>query len=155
MNAMNMRARDLRPLALAAAISMLALSLGGCGPRGGLSDRYVAEKLAWQAQKLRRAMRENPELATDATKEQLSQKYRDIIELFPPPLARADSLAVEERDVALISGLSRMRLAALSAEAGDAGEAVRLYSSVADSYAFDRGLAVDASIALAALHDGL
>jgi TolA-binding protein len=155
MNTMTRGVTGHRPHALIAVILLTALALGACGPRGGLSDRYVAERLAWQAQKLRRAMRENPELATDAMKDRLSVIYREIVRRFPPPTMPAESLTDTERDVAAVAGLSRMRLAAMSAEAGDVGEAVRLYSSVADSYSFDRGIAVEASIALAATHDGL
>lgn len=155
MRNMTPRAGGRFPFALAAALVLVALALGACGPRGGLSDRYVAEKLAWQAQKLHRAMRENPELATEEKLAELADKYREIVRLFPPPTTPDESLTDEERDVASVVGLSRMRLAAMSAEADDMGEAMRLYSSVADSYSFDRGMAVEASIALAAAHDRL
>ena len=155
MNAMTRTPTARRVPVLAAVVLVVALAIGACGPRGGLSDRYVAEKLAWQAQKLRRAMRENPELATDATRAELSRIYSEIVRMFPPPTAGVDTLTDLELDVASVSGLSRMRLAAMRAEAGDVEEALRLYSSVADSYSFNRGIAVDASMAVAATHDRL
>lgn len=130
----------------------IGFAFSGCGPRGGLSDRYVAERLAWQAQKLRRAMRDNPELATDEMRRALADKYGEIVRTFPPPAEGAE-LDEYERDVAAISGMSRLALAALSAEEGDLDEAVRLYTSVRDSYAFDRGLAVDAMVSLARTYE--
>lgn len=139
----------------AARVLMLLLALvvlGGCGRAGGLSDRYVAEKLAWQAMKLSRAMRSNPELATDEMRQRLADTYREIVRAFPPP-ADARALTDLERDVADITGRSRSRLALLALDRGDIDEAVRLYASIRDSYAFDPALAMDGALALAGLYE--
>ncbi len=146
--------RALRVCIVVALASVVAVSLWGCGPRGGLSDRYVAEKMAWRAQKLRRAMAENPDVATEQMKQRVMSAYAEIVRLFPPPTGDGSNMSDVEDDVAVISGMSRLRLAGLYADAGDAEEAQRLYSSVVDSYAFSRSMAVEAATALAASYEG-
>ncbi len=147
----------LRRVVAASLTVILATAVGaciaGCGPRGGLSDRYVAEKMAWRAQKLRRAMVENPDVATEQMQARLRSAYGDIVRLFPPPERGPASLTDIERDVAVISGMSRLRLAALAEDSGDADEAQRLYTSVVDSYSFSRSMSVEASTALAASYE--
>jgi len=126
--------------------------LGGCGRAGGLSDRYVAEKLAWQAMTLSRAMRANPELDTDEMRERLVDTYGKIIRAFPPP-ADAAAMTAIQRDVADITGRSRSRLALLALDRGDTDEAIRLYASIRDSYAFDPRVATEGAFALAGIYE--
>ncbi|MFH1502385.1 MAG: hypothetical protein ABIG03_04995 [Candidatus Eisenbacteria bacterium] len=139
-------------IATVSAVVLTCMALCGCGPRGGISDRYVAEKLAWQARKLERAMAENPELATDEMRQRLGSTYGEIVRSFPPPTGDPSSMTDVELDVARLSGMSRLRLAGLAARAGDAAEAQRFLRSVCDSYAFSRPLAVEAATQLASSH---
>jgi hypothetical protein len=128
--------RDLVSTALAALVLSVLVWAGGCGRTEGLADRYRAERLAWQAMKLSRAMRTNPDLATDEMRGRLEDTYRAIIASFPPPGDPA-SMSDLERDVAEIAGRSRSGLALMALGRGDTGEAIRLYASLRDSYAFD------------------
>lgn len=144
-----MRARfSWTSLAVVAVLAVLVAGLAGCGYDPGLRDRYIAEKLAWQAAKLGYAMQTNPGLDTEEMREALAAKYREVVRRFPPP-DDASSLSVAQSDVARLSGQSRLRLAELAEAARDADGAIRFYASVRDSYAFDRELAVNASFALA------
>ncbi|MBD3347905.1 MAG: tetratricopeptide repeat protein [Candidatus Eisenbacteria bacterium] len=128
----------------------LSLALSSCGPKGGLSDRYVAEKLAWRARTLRRAMAENPDMATDEMRQRLESTYREIVTLFPPPGEPEGGITDLAEDVARISGMSRLRLAALLEERGEAAEARRFYATVADSFTFARDMSIEAASRLAA-----
>lgn len=130
-------------------LTALALCGAGCG-RSELRDRYEAERMAWQAGKLARAMRSNPELATDEVRAQVEESYRAIVRRFPPA---GEPLTDEARDIASIAGQSRLALATMAAERGDVDGAIALFASVRDSYAFDRRLAVEARLAAGSAYE--
>lgn len=140
-----------RCLVCALALAVLA-GLLGCGAEPGLSDRYVAEKLAWKAAKTIHAMRLNPELATDEMKARVADIYREIVDRFPPP-DDASVLSQAEIDVAAIAARSGMALAQIAAQAGDTDEAIRLYASVSDGYSYDRDLVVESTISMAEIRE--
>jgi TolA-binding protein len=138
--------RTTRPVAAVVTVGLLAALVvcgAGCG-KADLKNRYDAERMAWQAGKLAQAMRSNPELATDDVRAEVERSYEAIVRRFPPA---GEPLTEEARDVALIAGRSRLTLAAIAAERGDMDRAIELFASVRDSYAFDRGLAVEARLA--------
>jgi len=138
--------RTTRLLAGAVTAGLLAALVvcgAGCGTTE-LRDRYEAEKMAWEAGKLARAMRSNPELAADEMRAQIEETYRAIVKRFPPGGAPRTE---EARDVASIAGQSRLALATMAAERGELDQAIDLFASVRDSYAFDRRLAVEARLA--------
>ena len=141
--------RHTGPAALVVILCVMALVVTACGPRGGLSDRYVAERLAWRAQTLGRAMSENPDMATDEMRDRLQSIYEEIVRLFPPP-GSGEDLDEIATDVARISGMSRLSLAVLLEYRGEAERARDLYASVADSYAFSRTMGIEAASRLAA-----
>jgi tetratricopeptide (TPR) repeat protein len=129
-------------------VVLLVLAAGGCGGRDGMTARYRAERLAWQAMKLHQAMLANPKLATEEMRATLAGKYRTIVRAFPPPVD-AKTLSDVDRDIASITAQSRSRLAQLALETSDFDSATRLYTSVRDSYRFDRSVSVGAAVALA------
>ncbi len=123
-------------------LAAVAVFGAGCGS-SGLTDRYEAERMAWQAGKLARAMRSNPELATDEMRARVEESYKAIVRRFPPA---GEPLTDEARDVASIAGQSRLALASMAMDRGDMDLGIELFASVRDSYAFDRRLAVEARL---------
>jgi len=130
-----------RHMLATALICVLASALWGCGDHAGVVRRYRAERMAWTVEKLEQAVAANPDLATEAMRADLTAKHRAIVESFRPPEGRPTDT---ERVVARISARSRFALAALAIADGDPDEATRWYTSVADSYAFDRELSLEA-----------
>ena len=129
----------------------VAAALASCERGAEVRDRYVAEKLLWEAGKLNRARILNPDLNTPQMRERIAAQYREVIRTFPAPEGDPSALSDEEAEIARITGRSRLALAALLEHEEDLDAAVRLYASVRDSYAFSRELSVDASLALAAV----
>jgi len=127
---------------LVLALLSAAALVVGCGS-GEIRDRYEAEKMAWQAGKLARAMSTNPELATDEMRARVEEGYAAIVRRFRPPTP-GETLTRQASDIASISGQSRLALAALALDRDDPGKALELYRSVRDSYSFDRALSIDA-----------
>ncbi len=138
--------RLVRRLLPAALVIIAAGAVAGCGRHEALTRRYRAEQMAWGVEKLERAVGQNPELATDAMRAELEARHREIVREFPPP---ATDPSQTERETARISATSRFALASLAAAMGEADRAVHWYSSVADSYSFDRGLTIEALSRLA------
>jgi TolA-binding protein len=138
-------AANRRLLALVTALALM-LVVAGCGGHSEVADRYRAERMAWHVEKLERAVAQNPDLATDAMREDLVARHRDIVATFPPPNGDPTDI---ERETARISATSRFALAALAVTEGDLEGAGRWYTSVTDSYAFDRGLTLEALSQLA------
>ena len=149
-----MRALGRRRWMRAALLTLAAATLFGCEQDPGLADRYAAEKLAWEAAKNTHAMRTNPRLATDDMRDRVVGAYSEIVKRFPPP-PDPSVLSPAQLDVASLAARSRMRLGEMAVEAGDLAAAVRYFSSVRDSYGFDRVVAVEGAIALAQAHERL
>ncbi|MBD3367975.1 MAG: tetratricopeptide repeat protein [Candidatus Eisenbacteria bacterium] len=139
--------RTSRPRARVLLAALLCLVvLTGCGRHDALVERYRAERMAWGVEKLQAAVTANPDLATDATRADLEARHRGIVASFPPPEGDPSDVV---RQTARISATSRFSLASLALTQGDLEEAKRWYASVADSYAFDRELTLEALSQLA------
>ena len=135
-----------RRLLLVGLALVFGAGLAGCGDHEALVRRYRAERLSWNVEKLERAIAQNPDLATDAMLSDLADRHKEIVMLFPPPAGDPPPV---ERETARVSAASRFALASLEISSGELDDAGRWYSSIADSYAFDRDLALEALSQLA------
>jgi TolA-binding protein len=142
--------RAARRLAAVLLIVVVAVCVG-CESSREIRDRYEAERMAWRASSLMRAVSVNPGMNTDEMRARVEDEYRNITRAFPPPEGDSEGVSEVARQIARISGHSRLALGQLAMDRGDFDEARRLYSSVRDSYALERGLAIDATLALGAV----
>jgi len=148
-----------RRLTVMLILAAFAMGLTGCG-NAELTERYRAERMAWQVRTLERAMSENAEIATDEMIARVMDGHREIIDRFPPPETIDETTLPEIVDVAKISAASRLALASMlvaratpeTAEAS-VGESIELLESVRDRYSFDRNLAIDAGLRLASVRE--
>lgn len=135
--------RRSRACTLAAALlAVVALLAAGCGS-SELEDRYEAERMAWRAGKLAQAMRSNPELMTDEMLARVRSSYEAIVARYPRTGEPTTELG---RDIASIAGRSRLVLAGMAFDRGDADAALGVLASVRESCAFDRALCVEARL---------